>query len=135
MGSLDEQGVSLGKQGVSPRLINVQARILIVVKSSRSPSKVDTMANLESVPEDIKHLIAGELNKSHSVLPLWRVSKSWRAATEPFVYLGLAWNVDPNRSSIGDDAKRLLSKDDPAWKFLQHARYVHFDFYFPIRRI
>jgi len=82
------------------------------------------MANMENLPEDVKRLIAGELDKCHSVRSLWQVSRTWRAVAESFVYRGLVWTVDPKSSSIIDDAKRLSSDDDPVNKFLEHARYV-----------
>lgn len=77
------------------------------------------MANLESLPEDVKRLIADELDKCHSVRPLWQVSKAWSAVAESFVYRGLAWAVNRKDSSIRGDAERLLSD---ASKFLEHAR-------------
>ncbi|KAF2468411.1 uncharacterized protein BDR25DRAFT_305060 [Lindgomyces ingoldianus] len=82
------------------------------------------MANLESLPEDVKRLICVELDKCQSVRPLWQVSKTWRAVAESFVYRGLAWAVTLKDSSISDDAKRLFA-DDIVSKYLEHARYLY----------
>lgn len=80
------------------------------------------MTNLESLPDDVKRLIAGELYECHSIRLLWQVSKAWHAVAESFVYRGLAWDVTSEHLSVLDDAERLLSRDNHLCKFLEHAR-------------
>lgn len=80
------------------------------------------MATLESIPEDIKHLICAELDDRASIRTLWCLSRSWRQVAEPYVYRAFVWTVLPTEGP-GDTARHL--KDDPqGGKYLRHARYL-----------
>ena len=82
------------------------------------------MASLDSLPIEMKQIITALLYECDSLLPLRQVSKIWYHLTEPYVYRGLAWAVDPDRYSIREDAELLLCGDKFTSKFLKHARYV-----------
>ena len=88
------------------------------------------MATVQTLPEDIKHLICAELYSEHysvdsrrrgsSLRSLSQISRAWNAQAEPFLYRDLRWFVASEEDSSRD--ARLLVEDKIASKYLKYAR-------------